>query len=73
MNKEVKPNVKWINGLVGRVLYDCVRNPEFGELIKERIQKKLGAIKLPYFIEDLVLTELNLGNINQILQEILQT
>lgn len=61
MNKEIHPNVKWVNSLVGRVLYDCVRNPEFSDKIKERIQKKLAAIKLPYFIEDLVITELNLG------------
>lgn len=61
MNKDIHPNVKWVNSLVGRILYDCIRSPEFIDKVKERIQKKLSAIKLPYFIEALAITELNLG------------
>lgn len=46
---------------MARVIFDCVRNENFTTRIKERIQRKLSAIKLPYFIETLNLTQLSLG------------
>ncbi|CAG9860576.1 unnamed protein product [Phyllotreta striolata] len=51
----------WINALLGRVLFDCVRNATFIDKVKERIQRKLSTIKLPYFIEELLIPELSLG------------
>ncbi|XP_076272264.1 testis-expressed protein 2 isoform X4 [Rhynchophorus ferrugineus] len=51
----------WLNTLLGRVLFDCMRNPEFSKKFQNRIQKKLQTIKLPYFIEEIIITELNLG------------
>ncbi|XP_060522964.1 testis-expressed protein 2 isoform X2 [Cylas formicarius] len=53
--------VLWFNALLGRVLYDCMRDSNFTVKVKERIQKKLGTIKLPYFIEEISITELSLG------------
>lgn len=50
-----------MNAFIGRVLFDCLRDPEFTLRVKERIQRKLSVIKLPYFIEELLLTELQLG------------
>ncbi|KAL1494416.1 hypothetical protein ABEB36_010018 [Hypothenemus hampei] len=52
---------QWLNALLGRVLFDCVRNPDFTKKIQNRIQKKLQTIRLPYFIEEILITELNLG------------
>lgn len=38
-----------------------MRNPDFTKKVQNRIQKKLQTIKLPYFIEEITITELNLG------------
>ncbi|XP_045476118.1 testis-expressed protein 2 isoform X2 [Harmonia axyridis] len=54
-------NVTWVNAFVGRILFDCMRDEIFTSKIKDRIQRKLAAIRLPYFIEELSITELNLG------------
>ncbi|XP_063917342.1 testis-expressed protein 2 isoform X3 [Zophobas morio] len=54
-------DVQWINAFVGRVLFDCLRDDTFTQRVKDKIQRKLSSIKLPYFIEGLVVTELNLG------------
>lgn len=51
----------WLNALIGRVLFDCIRDPVFAQRVKDRIQRKLASIKLPYFIEELSVTELTLG------------
>ncbi|XP_018562200.1 testis-expressed protein 2-like isoform X2 [Anoplophora glabripennis] len=51
----------WVNALIGRVLFDCMRNPSFTMKVRERIQRKLCTIKLPYFIEEILIPELSLG------------
>lgn len=38
-----------------------MRDPGFTKKVQNRIQKKLQTIKLPYFIEEILITELNLG------------
>lgn len=43
------------------MLFDCIRDASFTKKVKNRIQKKLQTIKLPYFIEEILITELNLG------------
>ncbi|KAJ8950583.1 hypothetical protein NQ314_007807, partial [Rhamnusium bicolor] len=53
--------ILWLNALIGRVLFDCVRNPVFTLKVRERIQRKLCTIKLPYFIEEILIPELSLG------------
>ncbi|KAH1026194.1 hypothetical protein HUJ05_010750 [Dendroctonus ponderosae] len=59
---ESKSDVQlWFNALIGRVLFDCVRDASFTKKVQNRIQKKLQTIKLPYFIEEILITELNLG------------
>ncbi|EFA08264.1 testis-expressed protein 2 isoform X2 [Tribolium castaneum] len=58
---KVESDVQWINSLVGRVFFDCLRDDNFTQGIKDKIQSKLSSIKLPYFIEGLMVTELNLG------------
>ncbi|XP_044252894.1 testis-expressed protein 2 isoform X2 [Tribolium madens] len=58
---KVESDVQWINSLVGRVFFDCLRDENFTQGLKDKIQSKLSSIKLPYFIEGLMVTELNLG------------
>ncbi|XP_021935700.1 testis-expressed protein 2 isoform X4 [Zootermopsis nevadensis] len=62
INKEIDADVMWINAMVGRVLFDILKNPSWVEKLQERLQRKLSTIKLPYFIEDLLITELDLGH-----------
>lgn len=59
--KESQSGVAWTNALIGRVLFDCMCDDNFSSRVKERIQRKLHAIRLPYFIEELSVVELNLG------------
>lgn len=55
-------DILWVNAILGRIVFDCLRSENFTERIKERIQRKLCSIKLPYFIDELNLTELSLGS-----------
>lgn len=66
---EVTCDTMWVNALLGRVLFDCVRDDNFTMRVKERIQRKLTAIKLPYFIEELIITQLSVGNTSPIIHE----
>ncbi|XP_056641762.1 testis-expressed protein 2 isoform X3 [Diorhabda sublineata] len=58
----------WLNALIGRVLFDCGRNNHFIDRVKDRIQRKLSTIKLPYFIEELLIPELSLGKTSPIIK-----
>nr|CAD7396238.1 unnamed protein product [Timema cristinae] len=61
-NRDVDCDVMWVNVLIGRVLFDILSNPQCVELIRDKIQKKLSTIKLPYFVEELLVTDLELGD-----------
>lgn len=64
MNPEDSPrenDVLWANCLLGRVLFDMHSCPEAINLIQDRIQRKLSNIKLPYFMESLLVTEVVIG------------
>ncbi|NXV15604.1 TEX2 protein, partial [Cepphus grylle] len=51
----------WMNALVGRIFWDFLREPYWAEQVSNKIQKKLSKIKLPYFMNELTLTELDMG------------
>ncbi|XP_010286065.1 PREDICTED: testis-expressed sequence 2 protein-like, partial [Phaethon lepturus] len=51
----------WMNALVGRIFWDFLREPYWAEQVSSKIQKKLSKIKLPYFMNELMLTELDMG------------
>ncbi|NXX56141.1 TEX2 protein, partial [Scopus umbretta] len=51
----------WMNALVGRVFWDFLRERYWAEQVSSKIQKKLSKIKLPYFMNELTLTELDMG------------
>ncbi|CAG9826944.1 unnamed protein product [Diabrotica balteata] len=61
-------SILWLNALIGRVLFDCVRNDSFIDKVKDRIQRKLSTIKLPYFIEELLVPELSLGKTSPVIR-----
>lgn len=58
--KEEEP-VAWVNAVVGRVIWDFLCEPYWAELVSKKIQMKLSKIRLPYFMNELTLTELDMG------------
>lgn len=61
MDKEEGKDIIWVNAFIGRVLFDCLREQVIVQKLKERIQRKLASIRLPYFIQEISCQELNLG------------
>ncbi|XP_022108392.1 testis-expressed protein 2-like isoform X2 [Acanthaster planci] len=55
------PPVDWINALVGRFFWDFLREESWADLVKKKLQKKLSKLKVPYFIEELKITDIDLG------------
>ncbi|XP_029295488.1 testis-expressed protein 2-like isoform X2 [Cottoperca gobio] len=55
-------NVAWVNAALGRVFWDFLSEPYWAELVSKKIQMKLSKIRLPYFMNDLTLTELDMGS-----------
>lgn len=54
-------DVLWINCLIARILFDVHNSPETINLIQDKIQRKLSNIKLPYFMECLLVSEVIIG------------
>ncbi|XP_012214701.1 testis-expressed protein 2 [Linepithema humile] len=64
MNPEDSPkenDILWVNCLLGRLMFDMHSCPETINLIQDKIQRKLSNIKLPYFMESLLVTEVAIG------------
>ncbi|XP_008115016.2 testis-expressed protein 2 [Anolis carolinensis] len=55
------PSTAWVNALLGRMFWDFLREKYWADQVSNKIQKKLGRIKLPYFMNELTLTELDMG------------
>ncbi|XP_037318676.2 testis-expressed protein 2 [Pungitius pungitius] len=51
----------WANALIGRVFWDFLRERRWSDAVSHKIQKKLSKIRLPYFMNELTLTELDMG------------
>ncbi|KAL7989624.1 hypothetical protein Chor_012290 [Crotalus horridus] len=51
----------WINALLGRIFWDFLGEKYWSNLVSKKIQMKLSKIKLPYFMNELTLTELDMG------------
>lgn len=59
----------WVNALLGRMFWDFLGEKYWSDLVSKKIQMKLSKIKLPYFMNELTLTELDMGvAVPQILQ-----
>ncbi|KAM9362650.1 testis-expressed protein 2-like [Symphorus nematophorus] len=54
-------SVAWLNAALGRVFWDFLSEPHWAELVSKKIQMKLSKIRLPYFMNELTLTELDMG------------
>ncbi|XP_023262657.1 testis-expressed protein 2-like isoform X1 [Seriola lalandi dorsalis] len=54
--------VAWVNAALGRVFWDFLSEPYWAELVSKKIQMKLSKIRLPYFMNELTLTELDMGS-----------
>ncbi|XP_045078661.1 testis-expressed protein 2-like isoform X1 [Coregonus clupeaformis] len=52
----------WVNALIGRIFLDFLREKYWADVVSRKIQKKLGRIRLPYFMNELTLTELDMGS-----------
>ncbi|XP_061685244.1 testis-expressed protein 2-like isoform X2 [Syngnathoides biaculeatus] len=59
--EEGEDPVAWVNAAVGRLFWDFLREPYWAELVSKKIQMKLSKIRLPYFMNELTLTELDMG------------
>uniref|UniRef100_A0A670XTV0 SMP-LTD domain-containing protein n=1 Tax=Pseudonaja textilis TaxID=8673 RepID=A0A670XTV0_PSETE len=62
-SKKLTPNppTVWVNAMLGRMFWDFLREKYWADQVSDKIQKKLGRIKLPYFMNELTLTDLEMG------------
>lgn len=60
--EEEDDSVAWVNAALGRILWDFLREPYWADLVSKKIQMKLSKIRLPYFMNELTLTELDMGS-----------
>nr|XP_046272196.1 testis-expressed protein 2-like [Scatophagus argus] len=51
----------WVNSLVGRIFWDFLGEKYWSDQVAHKIQKKLSKIKLPYFMNELTLADLDMG------------
>ncbi|KAL6102884.1 tex2 [Pungitius sinensis] len=51
----------WVNAFVGRVFWDFLGEKYWANLVSKKIQMKLSKIRLPYVMNELTLTELDMG------------
>ncbi|KAM6914795.1 testis-expressed protein 2-like [Lycodopsis pacificus] len=51
----------WVNSLVGRIFWDFLQEKYWTDQVARKIQKKLSKIKLPYFMNELTLADLDMG------------
>ncbi|KAH8257037.1 hypothetical protein KR038_001738 [Drosophila bunnanda] len=54
-------SIVWANVFLGRFFYSCLHDALLQEKIKDVLQKKLNSIKLPSFMEEVVITNIYLG------------
>lgn len=60
--EEEEDPVAWLNAALGRIFWDFLREPHWANLVSKKIQMKLSKIRLPYFMNELTLTELDMGS-----------
>ncbi|KAK7507902.1 hypothetical protein BaRGS_00000867 [Batillaria attramentaria] len=51
----------WLNALIGRCFFDFLRDTWWAEKVKDKLQRKLSKIHVPYFIEELQVTAIDMG------------
>ncbi|XP_033109929.1 testis-expressed protein 2-like isoform X2 [Anneissia japonica] len=53
--------VSWVNALLGRFFWDFLREEYSKDWVKNKLQKKLSKIRVPRFIDELTITDIDLG------------
>lgn len=59
--QEVSRNSSWFNAITSRIFFDVFSHQYWSIWFKRKIQRKLYRIRLPFFMETLTLTEIDLG------------
>uniref|UniRef100_A0AAV2LS05 SMP-LTD domain-containing protein n=1 Tax=Knipowitschia caucasica TaxID=637954 RepID=A0AAV2LS05_KNICA len=54
--------LSWLNAALGRIFWDFLREPYWTDIVSKKIQMKLSKIRLPYFMNELTLRELDMGS-----------
>ncbi|KAL1485892.1 hypothetical protein MTO96_031672 [Rhipicephalus appendiculatus] len=62
ISQGMKSDTQWLNMLVGRLFFDVFTQHEWADVVRRRIQKKLNRIKVPFFMEELTVTDIHLGS-----------
>ena len=52
----------WFNALISRICFDILNEEFWSNYIAAKIQRKLRRLRLPYFMESLTITEIDVGN-----------
>ncbi|XP_061395925.1 uncharacterized protein LOC133331557 [Musca vetustissima] len=65
-------SVVWANVLVGRLLFSSLQNEPMLEKLQDILQKKLNSIKLPSFMEDVIIKNIDLGDKPPLLHRVSQ-
>ncbi|KAL5964154.1 Testis-expressed protein 2 [Taenia solium] len=53
--------VPWLNALIGRLFWDFLRHELWLKRVQEKIQGKLRKLHLPYFVNELTVTSVDMG------------
>ena len=51
----------WFNVLLNRLSFDLLNKPNWSAYIAKKLQRKLRKLRLPYFMESLTITEIDIG------------
>ncbi|VDD77699.1 unnamed protein product [Mesocestoides corti] len=54
--------VPWLNALIGRLFWDFLRHEYWAKRVQEKIQGKLKKLHLPYFVNELTVTNIEMGS-----------
>lgn len=58
--ESVEPEA-WVNAFLGRIFWDFLGEKYWANVVSKKIQMKLSKIRLPYVMNELTLTELDMG------------
>ncbi|XP_072224498.1 testis-expressed protein 2 isoform X2 [Leuresthes tenuis] len=60
-SEEIAAPEAWVNAFLGRIFWDFLGEKYWADVVSKKIQMKLSKIRLPYVMNELTLTELDMG------------
>ncbi|KAG7504351.1 hypothetical protein JOB18_007037 [Solea senegalensis] len=60
-SEETEEPEAWVNAFLGRIFWDFLGEKYWADVVSKKIQMKLSKIRLPYVMNELTLTELDMG------------